>query len=181
MNRLLWHSRRLIRSLGWAPLASLAVFVLVAAAYWLWLLPMQQSVADLRHEAESLRLKVAATKANQAPNPADQLNAFYGFFPVGDALTDTLDTVYKAAAKENLNLQQGEYRLAPETEGRLLRYDLTFPVKGSYPSLRQFIAHVLKDVPSLALESVSFNRQAAMDIGVDAQVRFTLYLRGDGS
>lgn len=179
MSRLVWYSRRLLSRLGWPPVIAAALLALIAAAYWAWLLPLQQNIADLRSEAEGLRLKVAARKTNAAPNPADQLNAFYAFFPVDDALTATLDAVYKAAAKENLTLQQGEYRLAPETEGKLQRYDLTLPVKGAYPSLRRFIAQVLKDVPAIALESISFNRQGVMDIGVDAQVRFTLYLRAE--
>lgn len=178
MDRLLWHARRMPRSVGWPALAGVALLVLLAAFHLLTLTPLRQEVAEFKHEAESLRGKAALRRGVPvARGMGGQLAAFYAFFPGTDALTAALGKLYDAAAKQNLELDQGEYRLVPTPEGRLVRYDIVLPVKGSYTRLRGFIAQALRDNPSLALEGVNFNRQTAIDIGVDAQVRMTLYMR----
>ena len=178
MDRLLWYARRMLRTAGWPNIAALALSAAVIAFYFLMLSPLQRDLSDFKYEVESLRGKVATRRsAPVAPGASGQLAAFYGFFPQTDVLSNTLAKLYDAAAKQNLMLDQGEYHLAPTQEGRLMRYDIVLPVKGPYPKLRSFIAQALKDNPSLALEGITFNRQAAIDIGVEAQVRFTLYMR----
>ncbi|MDD5330552.1 MAG: hypothetical protein PHX38_11130 [Sulfuricella sp.] len=178
-HRLDWHARRLIRAVGWPGIAAVALVILGVVFHFQEVMPLRERLVEVRHEANDLRAKVAARgTVSRAADPAGQLAAFYEFFPDGDAMADTLDRLHVAAAQENLVLEQGEYRLAPESMGRLMRYDIVLPVKGPYPHLRRFIARALRENPSLALEGVSFNRQAAMTIGVDAQVRMTLYFRG---
>lgn len=174
-----WHARRVARGLGWPGLAGLLLLMGTVAFVLLVLKPMQREVADIRSEANELHTRAATRHALKADTPAAQLDAFYRFFPEGGSLADTLGKVYDAAAAQNLALEQGEYRLAAEHDARLQRYDLVFPVRGQYTQIRRFVAQVLKDVPSLALEGVNFNRQNAGDIGVEAQVRLTLYLRGE--
>lgn len=178
MERLSWYAHRMLRSAGWPNIAAMALSAAVMAFYFLMLAPLQRNLSDFKYEVESLRGKVATRRgAPVAPGASGQLAAFYGFFPRSDVLTETLGGLYDAAAKQNLVLDQGEYHLAPAQEGRLVRYDIVLPVKGPYPRLRSFIAQVLKDNPSLALAGITFNRQAAIDIGVEAQVRLTLYMR----
>lgn len=88
-----------------------------------------------------------------------------------------MSKLYNAATQQNLALEQGEYRLAPERDSKLTRYDVTLPVKGGYLQIRKFLAQSLTEMPALALESVSFSRQRADESMVNAQLQFTLYLR----
>ncbi|RTL57713.1 MAG: hypothetical protein EKK46_02640 [Rhodocyclaceae bacterium] len=182
LHRLLWQGRRVFAYLGWAGLAGLILSAAAAAFYWRVQLPQEAALLSLADASAALRSRVAQRRAASQGDisPAAQLEQFYRFFPnaEGDALTEALGKIYAAASAENLTLDQGDYRLSPETVGHLVRYDITLPVKGSYPHLRRFLAAALKDVPTLALEGISFNRQAAADIGINAQLRLTLYLRG---
>ncbi|MDP3512466.1 MAG: hypothetical protein Q8S20_06930, partial [Sulfuritalea sp.] len=89
---------------------------------------------------------------------------------------DTLERIYAAAAQQNLVLEHGDYRLAPETEVRLQRYDVVLPVRGRYGAIRGFVAQILKENPNLALAAISFSRQTATDSGVDAQLQLTVFL-----
>lgn len=182
MDKLLWYARRVLHAAGWPALAGVALVAVLAAFYFLKLAPLQQNVAEFKHEAESLRGKVATRRSTAVVTGASgQLAAFYGFFPQTDVLTETLGKLYDAAAKQNLVLDQGEYHLVPAQEGQLVRYDIVLPVRGPYTKLRGFIAQALKDNPSLALEGITFNRQTVIDIGVEAQVRLTLYMRAVNS
>ncbi len=178
-HRFNWRFRRLMRAIGWPGVAAVALAVLGVVFHFREMVPLRERLAQVRHEANDLRAKVAVRRTvSTAADPAGRLAEFYEFFPDGNAMADTIDSLHAAAAQENLVLEQGEYRLAPESVGRLMRYDIVLPVKGPYPRLRRFIARALRENPSLALEGVSFNRQAAMAIGVDAQVRMTLYFMG---
>lgn len=178
IDKLRWHARRTLRLAGWPAITGVALFALVAVFYFLTLAPKRQSVAEFKRDVESLRGKVAARRsAPVVAGAAGQLAAFYGFFPQTGALMESLGKLYDAAEKQNLVLDQGEYHLAPTQEGRLMRYDIVLPVKGPYTRLRSFVAQALKDNPSLALEGITFTRQTAVDIGVEAQVRLTLYMR----
>lgn len=177
---LAWQVRRLLRIVGWLGVAGMGLAFAVVLFYFWVFVPLRASVADMRDEAAHLREQIATRRAvDSNHDPATQLAEFYRFFPEDVVMTDTLRKIYAAAAQENLALEHGEYQLVPAQEGKLLRYSLTLPIKGPYTKLRRFIAKVLKDNPSLALDGVSFSRQAVMEIGVSAQVRMTLFLRAE--
>jgi hypothetical protein len=180
LSRFAWHGRRLLHAIGWPGVAALLLSCICTFIYLYILLPLNVSIGAVQREAEDLRTKVATRRVVLAgKDPTGQLTEFYRFFPDSEAMATTLDRIFAAAAQENLTLEQGEYRLAKEQVGGLVRYDLTLPVKGPYPRLRRFIARALRENPSLALDGVSFSRQGVIDIGVDAQVRMTLYLRAE--
>lgn len=178
MHRFRWEIRRLAREAGWPGAAGLALAVLGIGLHVEGVAPLRGQIAEVRQDADELRRKVAARRATaKDADPAEQLAEFYAFFPDGDAMADTIERLQAAAAQENLILEQGEYRLAREQAGQLSRYDIVLPMKGPYSHVRRFVAAALRENPSLALEGVSLNRQAAITIGVDAQVRMTLYFR----
>jgi len=177
MNRLFWHVRRYASDFGWPGAVAMLLFAASAAFVFLSLTPVRDRVAALQRDAKNLRLQSKASAPREkALNPAEQLGEFYRFFPRQESVPDGMAALYNAAAQHNLNLEQAEYRLAHDRDGKLTRYEVVLPVKGGYVQLRKFIAQVLADVPSLSLDSVTFNRQKIGDDGVDAQLKLTFYL-----
>lgn len=177
---LAWQIRRLLRIIGWFGVAGVGLALAVLLFHYGVFLPLRAGVAEMRDEAAHLRERIATRRVvDSNQEPTAQLAEFYRFFPEDAVMTDVLGRIYAAAARENLVLEHGEYQLVPAQEGKLVRYNLTLPIKGPYTKLRRFIAKVLQDNPSLALEGVSFSRQAVMEIGVSAQVRMTLFLRAE--
>ncbi|TAN79878.1 MAG: hypothetical protein EPN14_05765 [Gallionella sp.] len=177
---LVWQSRRLLRIVGWLGVAGMGLALAVALFHIGVFVPLRTSVADMRDETMHLRERIATRRVVESnQDTAAQLAEFYQFFPEDKVMTLVLKRIYAAADQENLVLEHGEYQLVPAQEDRLLRYNLTLPIKGPYTRLRSFIARVLHDNPSLALEGVSFSRQTAMEIGVNAQVKMTLFLRAE--
>ena len=176
MRRILWFLRRWQREFSRPMMAGALLVALCGAAYVVEIAPLAERVAAQRsgieqlHTAQAIRTPVAQT-------PAEQLESFYAFFPGDDIVPAVLERLFAAAARENLDLPQGDYRVAKESTGRLIRYEIMLPLKGSYPGLRRFIAQSLQETPALSLQGASFVRQGASDIGVDAQVRLALYVR----
>ena len=80
------------------------------------------------------------------------------------------------AAKNGLSLNEGEYKVAQDKVGQLMRYKITLPVQGKYPQIRKFLAALPAEIPMMALENVQFERKDIVDAGVQAKIQLVLYL-----
>ena len=170
--------RRLMRISREAALG-LGLIVLCLVFYLAAVRPAQSHLdqlhADMRSLHEQIQNSARALQANRE-TPSEQLLAFYKFFPGASSSPVWLDKIYSAARRQHLTLDQGEYRPAQEKTGRLMRYQITLPVRGSYLQLRNFLAAVLTDVPIASLDHISFERRKIGDQAIDAKIKLTLYL-----
>ena len=93
-----------------------------------------------------------------------------------------LITVFQAVAlvevQAQLTIDTAKYEIGATTKsGAVVRYNMAFPIAGPYPKVRQFIDATLKDIPALAIDSVSIARKTIGDDSVEAQVRMTIFAR----
>ena len=170
--------RRLLRASRETMLA-LGLIALCLAFYLAALVPAQNHLDQLHADMRSLQEKIknsAKLLQTDQETPAQQLVAFYKFFPEASSAPVWLDKIYSAARNQHLTLDQGEYRPAAEKAGRLMRYQITLPVRGSYLQLRNFLAAVLTDVPIASLDHISFERRRIGDPSINAKIKLTLYL-----
>lgn len=171
-----WYARQLWWRTG--PLV-LAGPVLLLCCVWFAacvLRPLDERTAQAQRQLAASRGQAVAAPA-AGSTEASSLARFYAGFPPVEASYDLIERIYAAAASQNLALDQGEYKLVHEADGKLSRVSMVLPVKGSYPKVRKFIAQAMREVPSLALDGVSFQRQRIDDAAVEAQVRLTIYVR----
>lgn len=177
-------SHRTLVTRRWARLSregltGLLLLAVCATFYLSALRPTQERRDRLQTSVTSLHDRMQATARNLRTNtdaPAEQLATYYKFFPAQASATTWLAKIYKAASDQNLQLEQGDYRPSRDPGGRLVRYQITLPVKGSYLQLRKFLAAVLADIPIASLDHISFERQKIGDDIIDAKIRLTLYL-----
>lgn len=179
MIRLHWPSRRRLIRLSRAGSVGLGLFALCLTFYLSALRPAQNRLAQLQANMLSLHEKIRNTANSLRSNqdaPAEQLVTYYKFFPAQTTTPDWLNKIYAAARSQNLQLEQGDYRANREKAGKLIRYQITLPVKGTYLQLRQFVAAVLTEIPAASLDQISFERQKIGDEVIEAKIRLTLYL-----
>jgi Tfp pilus assembly protein PilO len=176
-GRLAWSLKRTLIGLRWPGLLGLALLVVAVAFHAVGVRPLQARAVALESEARTLAAKIG-TRGSPAERPTQrsQLSNFYAFFPVIAAVPELLGKMQIAARDNGLQLQKGEYRLTQEREFPLARYQVTLPVRGTYPQVRGFVNDVLKLVPAAALDDLTLKREAAGDPQVDARVRFTVFL-----
>ncbi|MEI7970036.1 MAG: hypothetical protein WCJ69_13715 [Betaproteobacteria bacterium] len=173
-----WRLRREVSRLGWQGLAG---FVLLAGAGVFWVsasLPVREEISTLKGEHASLRARLRSAVAEPPralSDRATQLDNFYGFFPATDTLPDWIGSFHNAAGHNGLVLDHGDYRMPPRGRDRLQRYQVSLPVRGTYPQLRGFIAETLATVPAAALEDIVMRREAIGSPVLDARLTFTLY------
>jgi hypothetical protein len=177
MNYLVWLLRRGIARIGWAGVAGL-VLLLFGIGFSLTAIQNERAqLARAEGRAASLhtRIREAARGGITLTGAEAQLADFYSFFGIRDT-TIWLDKIYAIAAKHNLTLDQGEYRVTPDKTGKLIRYEVTLPLKGSYVQLREFLDDVLTEVPVAALDDVGFKRESIGTTTLEARVKLTLFL-----
>jgi hypothetical protein len=165
--------RRILEALGAPGVIGIGVLVFCLPFYLASVAPAEREVA--RRIAAAAKTTRLAGQPVSAPDGAADLERFYRRFPTLDALQSELEAIYAHARASRLQLAQGEYRL--EKGVGLAAYRVTLPVRGSYAQVRQFIGHVLKDMPTASLDAVRFDRRKAGDAQLEAQVRLTIYLR----
>lgn len=179
--RLRWILQNSLSALGWPGVVGLGLLAFCGVVYLSAIVPAQHRLADMKAQTLSLRALLAKNNATQkeTPTPEVQLNRFYQFFPAHTATPDLLEKLYAAAESSNIVLEQGDYRLASTKGDKIAHYQVTLPVKGSYPQIRKFIGRILADLPASSLDEVSFQRQKIGDMQVESQIKLTLYL-GEG-
>ena len=187
MNKLIlakinWYLRRSLNHLGWPGIMGLGLLAFSLMFYLSAIRPLKSQLEDMRQQVQALGKYVQSTKPvdEVSANPAEKLSGFYKFFPKTSSTPDWLAKIYGAAGQQNLVLQQGEYRLVHDSNGRLVRYQIFFPVKGDYVQIRKFLTRIMSEIPYLSLDSISFQRQKIGDAFVESQIKLTLFL-GEGS
>ena len=180
-SRLSWQCRQIALRLGIIGSVALGLFIASVAFYFYAITPAENKVTDLARRTEQLRDRVQSQKAATAKQatPSNQLDAFYKILPKASAAPDELNKLYEAAKAQNIILDQGEYRMIRDDGNKISRYEIVLPVKGSYPQIRKFVNQVLKDIPTMALEGITFQRQKVGESVTQSQIRFTLFL-GEG-
>ena len=173
--------RRIGVRLGLFGLVAAVLVALAVTELFSVTLPAGSDASELEEQVRRLRESPRSgrqIKRGEDNNPSMQIAAFERFFPPATQINTVLRDIHAAAEKETLVLERGEYRLIEEAGLDLLRYEITLPVKGSYASIIAFVRRVLRDVPALALDGVSLQRQNAGEAAIEAQVRVSIFYRG---
>lgn len=169
-----------LRRFGWfnGMAAGLMILALVA---WAWLVPhwKQQVETGMQRLAEAKRTTQAAHVAPPPPPRAidqERLAAFHDLLGERGYAEQQVKTLFAAAAKSGLILNQAEYKAGFDQNGGFATYQVVLPVKGSYAAIRDFCERVLLSLPFAALDDIRFKRETIGNASLEASFRFTIYL-----
>jgi len=171
-----WHTRRTLEQLGLPGIAGLGLLAFCAMFYVANEVPLHKEVQSLQQEAVAMQARSKRTPEQVRQQPNRQLEAFYESFPAVKAVPDSLGLLRQTALEQGVALEQGEYHLVRNGSDKLVRYEISLPVKADYLHLRKFLSRLLADMPHVTLDSVDFQRQKISDTMLDAQVKLTLFL-----
>jgi Tfp pilus assembly protein PilO len=141
--------------------------------------PAQQRLDAVRHGASTLHERLA--RANEAlrddARPLDeQLVVFYRSFPGEQASPDWIGKIAAIAQRDGLGLQQADYKVDHDRIGKLIRFQMSMPLRGEYQTIRKFLSDLNNEIPIVSLEQVQFERQKVGDPLVDAKIRLVIFL-----
>ena len=169
---------KLVELLGTAGVLGIGVLLFCALFYFSGVRPLEREAEAQKIAAERLKSRAPLQLATSRDR-GEELRRFYALFPGVDQLPKELDRMYAIARAANLQVQQGEYRLEARGNG-LVAYRVTFPIRGTYGQIREFIGTTLKEISIASLDALRFERKKAGDTQLEAQLRFTIHFRPDG-
>lgn len=154
--------------------------LLIAALVWFTLIRSGGiELSNAHKKLAALQQQVQAKSSlptSSALDHEEQMRVFYSSFPAGTKVPDVLQSIYRAADKQDVMLETGEYAWLQTGSERLARYRVTFPVKGSFKQVLGFMDSVLQDNTTVALENASFKRDKVDDPAVEAKIVFIVFV-----
>lgn len=179
---MIWRLRRAAHRLSWPAALALAIFALDIALYFSTVMPAAHELRQLRAEASRRAASVDRWPDGQSPRPVlarsahQDLEVFYATLAQPAGVPDILGRLHNVAVAQGLVLTQTEYRSATNPGGKLTRYQIDLPAKGTYPEMRRFLAQAGREIPGLALDGMSFERREIRDEVLDVRFKFTLFI-----
>lgn len=173
------EAQRLLRRTGSTGAIGIALLAGSAVFYTAMVLPLRQESTQLINNQKELHrsaLKMKRGKAAAPPTSESQLAEFYGFFPRFDSIDEQVAKIYAVAKHQNINLANGEYKLAEDAVGKLYRYQITLPLNASQVQISRFLAEIMAEIPALSLDDISLKRETIGTPTVNARLRLTLFL-----
>ncbi len=154
-----------------------------AVFYATVILPTQQQISSTKDKIRIVEEKRERgdLKKEFLQTPEGRLATFYQSLPADKNATDWIEKVFSNSEQASLNLDKGDYQTVRSKKGKLVRYQITLPVKATYPQIRSYIAMVMEDIPFMALEHVEYRREKIAEPEVEATIKLALYFVGEGS
>ena len=157
------------------PAGQVGLAALVAA-----LVVMASAVIPARNAIQALSSDIL--HAQHAPQTAsgssDGIAGVVTSLPTREQMPAVLGKVFQQAQDAGVQLDNGTYAFVPAKAGAVARYEIQFPVKASYPQIRNFINGTLTAVSAAGLSKLHVERKAVGETIVHADVHFVIYVRG---
>jgi len=139
---------------------------------------LQQKIQELAWLSQQPNVSAQAQAKLPKLNDEEALQKFYAQFPPVGEVSKVLAQIHQLAQAKGISLVVGEYKLAPDANNpRLMRYEIIFPVQGSYKNLKAFIASASEQFPTLGLAEVNIKRETVKDTAVQIKLSYALMLR----
>jgi Tfp pilus assembly protein PilO len=172
-------SREWLPLIAWPGILAIGLLAVCVSVYFSTILPLQDrlEIATINTTATSELAKQAVrSERKTGVLPAEQLAEFYEFFPSDKDSPKWIGKIVEVAEKNGISLNHGDYSVARDKAGSLIRIKITLPIQGTYPQIRKYLSSLTAEVPVVSLEDVQFERKDIQDNLLQAKLRLVLYL-----
>ncbi|WP_417067562.1 hypothetical protein [Niveibacterium terrae] len=116
---------------------------------------------------------------HREPKQASPLHAFEAVLAQPEDRIRIVHDVWDSATPAGVHLDRAEYRGEAPGPGGFGRLRLRLPVRGSYPAIKHYVFALMARHPGLALERIDLSRDDPGQELVEAQLQFSLLMKGD--
>lgn len=191
MSHTLWFSRQCLKALGlWGVLG----FCILIGTI-LWLSNTTSTANALRANNEQATTAIVKPvvpphepEANQLLSATDSslnaLSAVIKLLPEEQSLPSILNKIHQQAKLAQIAILSADYKwkklkkTTPFTQGNLVQYEVTFPVKGSDSAIRNMLNAILAQSPTVAIDGLELSRENVTDAMTEAKVTLIVFLIG---
>lgn len=164
--------------LGWPGAVGVLALALGLAGFGSIWGPLQRSQQQLSTQQDVLKQTLAGLRKAPAQAVAELTpDQWVSQLPdSGDALR-FVEAVQAEAQQRGLQIEATEYRSEYLLGGKVLRYRVQMPARGSYPALRGWIEELMYRHPTAALDEFAVRRDAEGSATVTARIQLSHYSR----
>lgn len=169
---------RLIHALaraGWAGALGAGLLAFALALHLGATAPLQAERRTLEAERDALAHKVA--RGVTVESPREQIERFDAALVERSRLPSLLADLSKLATAGRLSLARVESRESQPLGSGYARQEYLFPLRGSYPALRTWLADIQRLSPSVLVEDVNLRREDVGRDAVEATVRVSIVMK----
>ena len=162
-----------LRRLNTATLVGSAAAVIASVVFLTNNIPQRTAVSSLKSDLTRLK-----PLSSEGARPV-RMSATLASLPSRAEAPMVVSRILEEARASGVDLPRGQYEYVPAREGMAARYRMTFPVRATYPQIRQFMDRTLVALPAVAIEGLRIERKSVGDDGVDAELKLSAYVRSD--
>jgi Tfp pilus assembly protein PilO len=175
MNMLRAHLMHALSRAGWAGAVGAALLAFVAALQFGAVAPLQEELGTLESERDTLAERVS--QGVTVVSPREQVDRFDATLVAHARIPAVLAELSEGARRNALSLARVESRESQPLGAGYGRQEYVFPLRGSYPSLRAWLAEISKVSPSVVIEDVIMRREDISRGEVEVTVRLAILTR----
>ncbi len=150
----------------------LGLIFFTASFYFSALAPALTEQERLQAEEQKLVLPDRQPLAAVTTASGDTRSDPDAMLPSAEAL-ELFDRLHAVGEKNGIAIERATYNVIRHEKLSALQYEVTLPLRGSYPNLRIFLRESLDLAPSASLDSLSLQRAKASDTALEASVRLS--------
>lgn len=169
ISKLQWRIYRALERLGFIGIIGLLLAVLATAVFFILLLPIQNQIHSFNHE--TVKTIVDVSKVSQA----EQLNNFLKLLPSVSAKAESVKSLMKIAANQNLQLNEVSYKTLTRLHDPISHYHIEFSLVANYADIQRFVSELMYQLNFVSIESLSLSRESVKDDLVEAKFHLVLH------
>jgi|GEM_PF-4471675 len=188
----LWHLRQTIKKMGIFGLLACIIFSFTGIYLYTTFTEINASKATLMMKSKVIQSlpvnrnqDAKSESLSQVDTRIKALLSVVSLLPGEDSLPSILNKVHQKAKQFNLNIISADYKwrklrkTSQINNKNLVQYEITFPLEGSYPSIRNMVNGVMAENPNIALDSIEFEREGVTTSFCQARVTFVVFMLGN--
>jgi hypothetical protein len=166
-----------IGRIGWPAALGLLLLALAALAYPTAMQDLASRQAEVAADISRRQQQLAAAPGGGRGDGPGVAQAAHRNLPGPAAAEALVRRLHESARELGVQIADSEYRPGRTGAGGLIRYQMTLPVRGTYPQIRRWLAEAMNREPALALEELNLKRDDAGAGEIEARLRLILFLR----
>jgi Tfp pilus assembly protein PilO len=186
---IVWSLTSFAKKLGVWGLLGLLLLLISIFAYGIKVPLLNAQITTLKIEQAKQAKANALDSVNKhepiIQNTEEEVSKFYSRFPSVHLLPEVLAELNKIAKNNQIELTIGDYKFTEiktkkeAIQRALTKYELIFPIQGTYAQIRSFVSQALKALPEMALLDLQVVRESPSVERVDARLVFVVFVKGD--
>jgi hypothetical protein len=162
---------------GWIWMLSAALGVLGIVGSIVVRVPLEAQLLAASNERAAIAGEVERLSRRSASATPTHNLSVDGVLRKSSEIDLHVDAIYQTASRHQLRFTRSVLRTVDNSKTLISRTEITLPVRGTYPSIAEFIETLLREQPHLSVDQLKFRRENVSTAEGEAEIRISCWSR----